>query len=1762
MAEENIARQIGRFIYVEPTNLHKDGPDGKIPFPYEDYSISVNLTVRMKSRVAINMAGSQTLYFSSDDGTISFFGGSGGGTDDSNYKSSESKQGFLTTNWTNISNRNVEQGNKECLGISSIHIAYNSQYFPTITIKFIDLRGAALMMPQEQAFQNSISNKSGDITQMNGGSFFKALFMFPYPEFILSVKGFYGREVTYRLVVTSQQMEFNAQTGNFECTVDFMGSMYRFWADLPLPYIAIAPYYGDGGMEYWKQQQNNGAFTFRDGTPIPTFPELRFKITDALRNVDVMNSETTLGDEHRQNVQNGDNLKQLQDEFPLTSDETIEWATDGTDGTYLGYQKLSSGSPWGFNGNYPEEAQNYGAKIKNYIDKVNSTDFTSYNLNAGSMADLIPDAKGFAFKYVIVKTKKGTDTQYHVNSVSDGMSNSVPSLDEIKNTYPLIRQWIDYGNFSNVNKIAVVKVTGCTIKGDIDTAKAKIDVSNNEIQDALVAQKMSYFKELVGFDLSIGNIFKIVYAHLDTFMHYYYTVAVDSATTACQNKKASRLASTFGEVDVNSRYQYVPPFPAIYGNEVTVDAKDNTRKKVEIKWPADVLGKDIPETIFVTNLLKGAQCYMAEDANYSKELEIRQKELEERVHKNNLLGTNSTDVDYEKFSPLTIYDFAYNGLVENPYSHISKYGTDASKKAEAVLTTFFLRAYYFYLMSNKLSKKERAGNNDCAVIECYNLEKGLIVDSALKDALLSYNDGDKAWEFIHLKYNFGDRKIWEIRDDMKDGMMDYSEKDIRSTFMKHYRYNWLTTKIDDKNVDILPVGEFDVDTIKNDIANGDYYNSKYFLFTEGNSTMVSENDEQQVEYYLIKNKSTEEENEYFWDIVKRWVKGIDDTERVGQLLKLTTDGGSTFTPNSKELKKIYYGDFLKEYTDKGKITVDGIGLQAYTWIRDIKNTSSVYYGQTEQKGSLINAQAASAYTYAVKYCTGGYGTGSSQESPYLLKCYYIQDSDAQEGFPQKYKNNIVSLRKAYLAVFATPIQESYHKEFLKCSSCTVLNAELLRIGAYLWRREIMTETNVDPIVYHKNWKSIGMDEFPLHKDYYKLVCLQSGDYKKADAAINNYPAWQKRALIDYFVKWATEDSNGFKYLKSKCEWNGIVTKEEIEQYKEEARCGESIAEEKGIDLDAFAMDLVRQRAIVNFLKEEVNVFKIGRDDWSKDDEKDADENFLAKAGKSFLEEVAKIEVPDKKSSGSTSGDSTDESATEVAMDITAKQLYQNKDILMATYMSCKNLYDKWLAGKAKEDFEVEKNGNVYEAFNFMDSYYNDISDSFLCNANQLKDLLGMSLPTDIVGRDESDPNYRGTSVYEYLYGVAQKNGLIFMPIPMMYGMKDADSIEKMFKPWPYSANLHYRNTDEGRRENSEAFLIMYTYKPSEHLDIADASGQYMYTDDSYDIADVNGNASLKFPVALESLAGEENKIPAFGVTFAKQNQSLFKTISLTTKDQQVTEASIATTQNIASKAGEGPYESSFYGQDLYRVYANYAYSCTITMMGNAQIMPYMYFQLNNIPMWRGAYMIISVEHDITAGSMTTTFKGVRQSKYSVPFVGGKFLVYTDDGNTRIMGDSSYWKQFDTGKGYDKDQYKDYGNLDEMLRSSAAQSRNIDNSPATDEARNNLEQTLKFVNELRHDWGAHIDITSGYRNPYLNYIVGGTKTSAHMLGWAADLQPEKAKFDKFVEFIKTWAQDKQFDQIIIETSGKSKWVHIGLYNASGQQRRNIFNMNVS
>lgn len=136
----------------------------------------------------------------------------------------------------------------------------------------------------------------------------------------------------------------------------------------------------------------------------------------------------------------------------------------------------------------------------------------------------------------------------------------------------------------------------------------------------------------------------------------------------------------------------------------------------------------------------------------------------------------------------------------------------------------------------------------------------------------------------------------------------------------------------------------------------------------------------------------------------------------------------------------------------------------------------------------------------------------------------------------------------------------------------------------------------------------------------------------------------------------------------------------------------------------------------------------------------------------------------------------------------------------------------------------------------------------------------------------------------------------------------------------------------------------------------------------------------------------------------------------------------------------------------------------------------------------------------------------------------------------------------------------YFKLAEMLKSETAEKNQINNTPSA-EIEQNIEELLGILDGLREFYGKPIRISSGYRCATLNKLVGGSPTSAHVIGYAADLQPIGDTFENFKAEVLRWLDTSGvgFDQCIIERNKNTQWVHFGLYNRKGQQRGQQFSL---
>lgn len=136
----------------------------------------------------------------------------------------------------------------------------------------------------------------------------------------------------------------------------------------------------------------------------------------------------------------------------------------------------------------------------------------------------------------------------------------------------------------------------------------------------------------------------------------------------------------------------------------------------------------------------------------------------------------------------------------------------------------------------------------------------------------------------------------------------------------------------------------------------------------------------------------------------------------------------------------------------------------------------------------------------------------------------------------------------------------------------------------------------------------------------------------------------------------------------------------------------------------------------------------------------------------------------------------------------------------------------------------------------------------------------------------------------------------------------------------------------------------------------------------------------------------------------------------------------------------------------------------------------------------------------------------------------------------------------------------YFELYEFIQSDTARARNIDNTPSF-EVVEHLSELAGVLDPIRAAYGYAMNITSGWRCELLNKAVGGSDTSVHKIGYAADIVPA-GDFDEFVTFFVNYVKSfgVRFDQILIEKDKYGhRWLHFGLYNNSGQQRGEIKTM---
>lgn len=1447
----------GRICYIEPTTDVGENKGSGYVGPLEDYDIAVDLKIIKGNRYACgvgNQSGeSNIMEFSSEKGTINFIGGT---------------NGYMGTNFTEVSMKDTGGNSDECLGIKEIKIDYNTWTYPQVTIVFTDIRGISLIGKEEQYVDGN----------SNEPSFFKDLFRFPYPLFRMSIKGYYGNTVTYDLALQDTSITFDSQVGNFDVRARFIGYSYGAYSDMPMTYLAAAPFMSYKGKKYWDEQVATGKFVFSDGTPMITFPELRKRVAEALSNEAFMRQTNDWTTQVGQLDGQKRLLEKLVQEYPFR-----DWIEPA------GKTFIMHTAPMGYRLSMSDIQGKIYAFYKDLL-----TWRKEYRTSA-------TDDFG-TFLSPILKYKEKNYTENIIKEIIVPAGETLDEVEwaEIYDSNVSKDEISKYGNdgfyFYYIDKGNDTYINECyAFREKIKDINRNIEKVNEDYRNV----ERGSLTKLLKFTPSIRNIYNLVFAHYETFARAYYD-CMSNIKTQLDERDSLRLAETYGvsinDTDISefANSHFMPPFTGFF-NDRTLGSSNNR----EAVWPGELLGgSNLEEVAFVDSLIDASKLYSTQQAQMEAIM--------------NASGSN-INADIYDFIPLTSYDYRYNGTIGNPYRTVKELSDNGKDIAVQTLITLFLRSYYFICQFEGARHQEKA----IGYIEALNFYKAM-----------GHNVGESVYNTIS---RLGKNSMSSMRSVMfgtdRDASVEWNvgtNLPICRDFGKHFYYNWIT----DNNEIYLPIGTFSLNDIKKDVSMGEYKsNHKYLCIKDYKSTPDS--------------FGISESRRYFRDVIDN-ISAINFGE---------------------------FSDILTGATESVKKIMDREYNPSYTGVSYNKN--AIVFSSTTLEQALVDGD----YN-GVSVVFPSYIDEDRFQSLYGHPFYFLQNNIEDR------KERLIA--KAYLFLFSIPLRGNAGNYGIvkKCENGTELFVRLLREGAVYWRSEYLknndgkdivltTGTVNDKVVSYKQAdsdqvycsKGLGYETLnPLPKNslrnYGKIDIPEGVTESRMSVLKSRFEDWAVNEFADIDELLNDEDVyvpykisvNDLHYVVD--EKTGNIRWMELD-YQQAFRDATDIRTKKQIRIQRLLKDLFFD------VKSVVDV----TDGFDGDNPYMTTERF-GNVYRWFFDALGKIYRQEQ------------EPEREKSLKDKIEESFGSMDVRLSAYMTLKNLYDRWFCTSSFSRWDYSDEYSDFNRFIYIDSYYNDIGDRLLLNATQISDMLSKFLP----GGTNTNDNI---SVYNFLSAVASSvhGGLVTLPV--FYGDAVPEEIEKIFSVFSTATNKYH---------NQSSFVFLYQYTMSKNLDIDDG-----YSDDSFDY-------DRDVPPCLSNSDGMT--VPCFGVSYANPQQCFFTNVKLTTEAPRITDWSIQAQFNIGANAGRNPRETTLYGQDIYSIYSQNAYECSVEMMGDAQILPLMYFQLNGIPMWHGMYQIQGVSHEIYNNSMSTRFWGTRMSKISIPMTDD--IVMTDNipnfsvaSNTRI-----------------------------------------------------------------------------------------------------------------------------------------------------------------
>ena len=1632
-------------ILIDPNSTVSNGIVEPRATNAENYVYYVNLEADLIPRTTL-VSGEQNTLSSVAEGTLNFL----------QNKNSE----YLDTTWTDTYNPRRDSEFKradiiddtgQAFGIQSIDIQVRGTNFvPKVTIKFVDVRGKTLFeSPKNSPYQ--------------------AFFHQPWPIFYLTVKGFYGKAMRYRLHMTDFNSSYNDGNGNFESVGVFIGSTYAYLSDIPLKGILNAPYmYGIEQTKDTKTNEKTGEVTkvisktskgyltlksifeeykrkglIDDDMPVKTLKE----VIDIAKRLDPILEKKIFGEVVDMKIFVAS--KEMSDQLRRFFGQVQAWQTKNLTPEFVA---IPTGS-----------------------DDPLHRHFFLTKTNNNTTESIIGEGKGGTLESIILQNLKSLG-----NSEIFGKETQKTTADFKKLSINLNQSIKDIGSYySTTNGAGKVTVAIDKLFDDMYKISNSFQEELTKLQDG-VEFKMNEVisgKDGIGFEPTIRNIVAIILASADTYIRLLKSVHLQAYNVSEERKT---IIKGFTNESVGDA---IYPWPEI--------KKQSTGTTKVLAYPAesDLIQKlrsdDMtlwPEVQFVEEYAAvSTQRTDNQGGNESDTSSIRfefgdsnnEEKSTNRVSTFDVLpGSPYSDKNldsflyeiYERSQLITLYD-TFNGPTLN----------ELGKREFETIQNLTGEDYFLIdiLRGSQISSRERHLElmRSFSPYERYPYHEDnqitvpYLLDNSTKSFTLKDYTGEdtvisKNGEYEKLQTNLDQyiseeyrSKIYPFNSDTYLGYLNKTtfaktELNVGNALSVDTGKGFINSPVSPRSwtkgnqvVTNMFNETFSVEntTTKLNILNTPYFHKSIY---EGFLSGESHGKYKSSAYLLLNSlpfKDLKDTIEFI-DInsitPSSTLIPIFSTDKVLMSSLFREIGSTHYVPYHLILK---WGSIYHRYKEHIINNVDILsGLDTpIDGDEYFDNSLNLTFASSITRSSQTDVGIHPRYSAVYHQVVNGY-------------LYYNVNDTTPTSF-----DNVVGTNTLFINAFDTT-KGKYYNSFVDNSRFTSTDLRLTILpstGTNIKRDLYLDFNDSEQFNFRVNWVDNQSSEFivtgktlPTPMDYFGgmstnnekvidligtfspdiLTSFEEAFLDFSSEVIDSHTPYKKYETVYYpkFQDLLKEIVTVEKKDSDVLNTGSIINTISLRQEENQKKATENILTTQNmLELTITNPKELNPHILngyINFNSRNLSVGEFQASQVSSNSKyielyigEDIDGNYLDFFNISNIElseenvfafrPIVQIYGGYKKSGGVTTKTAFIEYLTTSIVapqnsrqSLFLSQIYRklptlerlkdknnnlgiikgyNEDttIKLELYNDIKSLNDKWISGNSMGQ------RLLMEEFMFLDKANKDIGDELFIDLKKLIQL--------------GDTKNSNIDLYSTIGILIAQTGIDMRVLPAYINFYANESRRTRVKPSDTIASVMFGKFLEVDTEYSTPKAILqYVSGGSKHLNLSDINDKYMYKDDGVDLESAQDNPILITDPDYfnNSNLSKSNKVVAFEVSFGDQNQQMFKGISLDQKQFKNTyESNLAMERLAKSQSGSGVLQVD---TSLFDIYRTRSYSCTVTAMGNAMIQPTMYFQLKNVPLFAGAYWIVEVSHAIANNSMTTTFKGVRMPKDSLPNPKDSFIA--------------------------------------------------------------------------------------------------------------------------------------------------------------------------